>query len=559
MDKPSKSGTFIHGCGATEHLDSSGERISIAGLDISSLERGDGVFNYEHKNDNASNVVGKVLKAKKIFSEKDCEDQNQLYFWNKAKAPFLYVAGELFDGVGHQQAQEVAAILKYDNIKRSENSPAKNTIHFSVEGAKLEKEGSVIKRAIARKISITIAPCNRSAIAEIMPQNQAKPVAKISNPVDAIFKFEAQEGVQILEKYEEPMKKAWNPSIVSREPGKHVVSFTHPEHGTVGIHQEGGSYHVKHSGALAGLKGVKGTFKTPKEAIIHAKSYMEAIGAGSVVPKSSATMPKLGKSSIGAAPGAMVGTNALSREKIIKKMRKSAEDAFASWPKSEELVKFVSMKHPDLSKNEIVALAKMMAWKQTQKAEKTLKALTSPEDVDTGVCKPVHEGNKVEELKKPYKSDAQRKWAHTPKGKKALGGKKAVEHWDKASKGKKLPEKIEKALDKNEATKYSPAYGQTKPHLSHEEMTRLGPKEHGRLAETHSAHSRTAAKDGRLSSGKSKEDRDHAQSLVFAHDSAARMHRGYAESRTGSDPNLRSQALAVAKKRHKELSESSKA
>lgn len=44
----------------------------------------------------------------------------------------------------------------------------------------------------------------------------------------------------------------------------------------------------------------------------------------------------------------------------------------------------------------------------------------------------------------PYKSEAQRKWARTPEGTKALGGKKAVEEWDKATKGKKLPKKVKK-------------------------------------------------------------------------------------------------------------------
>lgn len=41
----------------------------------------------------------------------------------------------------------------------------------------------------------------------------------------------------------------------------------------------------------------------------------------------------------------------------------------------------------------------------------------------------------------PYKSDAQRRWAHTPAGTRALGGKKKVREWDKSSKGKKLPER----------------------------------------------------------------------------------------------------------------------
>jgi len=44
----------------------------------------------------------------------------------------------------------------------------------------------------------------------------------------------------------------------------------------------------------------------------------------------------------------------------------------------------------------------------------------------------------------PYKSDKQRKWAHTKTGIKALGGKEKVEEWDSASKGKKLPKKTKK-------------------------------------------------------------------------------------------------------------------
>ena len=45
----------------------------------------------------------------------------------------------------------------------------------------------------------------------------------------------------------------------------------------------------------------------------------------------------------------------------------------------------------------------------------------------------------------PYKSEAQRRWAHTPTGIKALGGKSNVRHWDEVTKGKKLPERVKKA------------------------------------------------------------------------------------------------------------------
>jgi 8-oxo-dGTP pyrophosphatase MutT (NUDIX family) len=48
-------------------------------------------------------------------------------------------------------------------------------------------------------------------------------------------------------------------------------------------------------------------------------------------------------------------------------------------------------------------------------------------------------------LMKPYKSDAQRRWAHTNEGEKSLGGKAAVHEWDEATKGKKLPEKVKKS------------------------------------------------------------------------------------------------------------------
>ena len=39
----------------------------------------------------------------------------------------------------------------------------------------------------------------------------------------------------------------------------------------------------------------------------------------------------------------------------------------------------------------------------------------------------------------PWKSEAQRKWGNSPAGIKALGGKKNVDEWNKATKGKQLP------------------------------------------------------------------------------------------------------------------------
>ena len=38
----------------------------------------------------------------------------------------------------------------------------------------------------------------------------------------------------------------------------------------------------------------------------------------------------------------------------------------------------------------------------------------------------------------PFKSQAQRKWAHTKEGTKALGGKEKVKEWEKATNKRKI-------------------------------------------------------------------------------------------------------------------------
>jgi len=62
-----------------------------------------------------------------------------------------------------------------------------------------------------------------------------------------------------------------------------------------------------------------------------------------------------------------------------------------------------------------------------------------------GKSENVH-GSKV--LMKPFVSEAQRRWGHTTAGKQALGGSAGVHEWDEATKGKKLPEKVGKNLEK---------------------------------------------------------------------------------------------------------------
>ncbi len=202
--------TYIDGIGASENIDSSGERIIIAGLDISSLDK-DGVFNYEHKSDQPSQVVGKVLKAKKIFSDKDCDDDRQLYFWQKVQTPYLYVMGELFDDF-KESSKDVAGMFRYDAAKKGQNE--RNVMNFSVEGAKIAKEGMDIVRSIARKITITVLPCNKMAIAEMVPTSKKK-----KDDLDGIFKTESAVEVELL-KFDGNMT-LWE-TLKKADPNKHA-------------------------------------------------------------------------------------------------------------------------------------------------------------------------------------------------------------------------------------------------------------------------------------------------------------------------------------------------
>jgi len=65
----------------------------------------------------------------------------------------------------------------------------------------------------------------------------------------------------------------------------------------------------------------------------------------------------------------------------------------------------------------------------------------------------------AEKLSKPYVSDAQRRWAHTDDGTKALGGKAHVHEWDEATKGKKLPEHVKKEEKGKQVTSQSSPSG----------------------------------------------------------------------------------------------------
>ena len=162
-----KKNTIIDGIAASEHLDSSGESLSVKGMDISSLGGPDSILNWEHgAKESSRQVVGKVTFARKIFNKEECKTRREKYFWNKVKKPFVYIKAELFDGLGHSGAQDVAAMLKYKNKDKGEDS--RLVVGFSIEGGKMDKKGMIVTKSIARDVAITVKPCNKVCDAEIL-------------------------------------------------------------------------------------------------------------------------------------------------------------------------------------------------------------------------------------------------------------------------------------------------------------------------------------------------------------------------------------------------------
>lgn len=421
--------TYIHGIGSSQAIDTAGEIVDLAGLDCSSLVGG--AFNWEHNSSVPASIVGKVLEYKKIFSEKDCENDHHEYFWDKCRTPFLYVMGRLFDDK-KPSAQECAALFK-DDAEHKDELPM---VGFSVEGSKVDKKGIVVTKSIARKITVTGAPANKTCVAEMVAGPEAKQSAD-----DSIFKSESSHTIELLEKAEVPgskIKPAHHSSThtpVKGAPGwQHAGggNFQHAEHGIVSVVKQGNEFHVKHKGALAGIAGKKGVFGSSKEAGGHAGEYMSGLSHGKTVapemqarpspnmakayagpnpmitsssvigtpdhvvnPKpgdvripgaktSTSSVPnknKMSKSlSAGsgmAAPGNLSGGAALAKESLDKKMKKSqwlarAEEAYKIWEKREQFENFMAKHMPSLTRGEIQSIGQVLSLRKSLRAEKKL-------------------------------------------------------------------------------------------------------------------------------------------------------------------------------------------
>jgi len=171
--KPKKStGMLIDGVFASEAIDSSGEIVSIEGMDVTTIEEGWGVANYEHLDEKGGygrEIVGKIVSVKKIFTEGDCENDRQKEYFNKIKKiPYLYGIVRLYDGAGHEGAKALAAQIR-DAVANDEEI----IVRYSIEGSTTKKTDNRIEESIAKKVAMTLRPCNKTAISGLMDDPNA--------------------------------------------------------------------------------------------------------------------------------------------------------------------------------------------------------------------------------------------------------------------------------------------------------------------------------------------------------------------------------------------------
>lgn len=136
----------IGGVAATESPDIEGDTLLMKGLDVSYLESGRAVFNWNHGKD-PGDVVGEVDTVEKRNKE-------------------LFVAGSLYKGI--KKADEIYTLAKALETQSSRR------LGFSVEGKIQERDNGKIVKAWVKAIAITHEPVNQDTLATLMKSMAAK-------------------------------------------------------------------------------------------------------------------------------------------------------------------------------------------------------------------------------------------------------------------------------------------------------------------------------------------------------------------------------------------------
>lgn len=188
-------GMKIYGCLAAENPDNVGETLKLDGLDFSKLR--DIIDEHHEGNVSFFHRVGAITKAKKLFSERDAEDDLQRRAFARVGVPMLYVEGELADDEDHPNAKATASMIRF-----TQRPDIELKIGFSVDGGILERQnesgepqegGKVLSKSAAISAACTVKPCNPKCF--LAPMNDLQKSAIPTTPppkyYDALKKSQA--------------------------------------------------------------------------------------------------------------------------------------------------------------------------------------------------------------------------------------------------------------------------------------------------------------------------------------------------------------------------------
>lgn len=162
--------TVIDGIAATEDRDSQNEVLSLRGADVNQMTD-KGYFNDNHGTGFA-NTLGRITVAKKVFDQKDANDERMKMYWDRVKRPFLYVKGYLFDEAEHPNAKAVAAIMR--EFKKM-GTPL--DVQMSVEGKVVSRgENGLLSESQIRNVALTLVPANHNTGAQIVSEDAKKAI-----------------------------------------------------------------------------------------------------------------------------------------------------------------------------------------------------------------------------------------------------------------------------------------------------------------------------------------------------------------------------------------------
>lgn len=138
-----------------------------------------------------------------------------------------------------------------------------------------------------------------------------------------------------------------------------------------------------------------------------------------------------------AKPTQQLAEQAIPEQKVVKDGTEAASGDIKKESMKEGQSSTIHAASINASKN--ISSPRMAGAQNDQDKQRGILQRMAPMNTSKGYFR-----KKAEILTKPYVSDAQRKWAHTAEGTKALGGDSHVHEWDEATKGKKLPEHVKK-------------------------------------------------------------------------------------------------------------------